>query len=36
LSKKEPHPGAEAFAQFVLSQAGQQLIAETYIPIKET
>ena len=36
LSKKEPHPLAEAFTQFVLSQAGQQLIAETYIPIKET
>jgi phosphate transport system substrate-binding protein len=36
LSKKEPHPLAEVFTQFVLSQAGQQLIAETYIPIKET
>jgi phosphate transport system substrate-binding protein len=36
LSRKEPHPVAEAFTQFVLSQAGQQLIAETYIPIKET
>jgi len=36
LSKKEPHPVAEAFTQFVLFQAGQQLIAETYIPIKET
>jgi phosphate transport system substrate-binding protein len=36
LSKKEPHPVAEAFTQFVLSQTGQQLIAETYIPIKET
>jgi phosphate transport system substrate-binding protein len=35
LSKKEPHPVAEAFTQFVLSQAGQQLIAETYIPINE-
>jgi phosphate transport system substrate-binding protein len=35
LSKKEPHSLAEAFTQFVLSQAGQQLIAETYIPIKE-
>jgi phosphate transport system substrate-binding protein len=35
LSKKEPHPLAEAFAQFVLSQAGQQVIAETYIPLKE-
>ena len=36
LSKKEPHPVPEVFTQFVLSQAGQQLIAETYIPIKET
>ena len=35
LSKKEPHPVAEAFAQFVLSQVSQQLIAETYIPLKE-
>ena len=35
LSKKGPHPLAEAFTQFVLSPAGQQLIAETYIPIKE-
>lgn len=35
LSKKEPHSLAEAFTQFVLSPAGQQLIAETYIPIKE-
>jgi len=35
LSKKEPQPLAEAFTQFVLSPAGQQLIAETYIPIKE-
>jgi phosphate transport system substrate-binding protein len=34
LSKKEPHPLAEAFTRFVLSPAGQQLIAETYIPIK--
>ena len=36
LFKKEPQPLAEAFTQFVLSQAGQQLIAETYIPINET
>ena len=35
LSKKEPHPLAEAFTQFVLSPAGQQLIAEMYIPMKE-
>jgi phosphate transport system substrate-binding protein len=35
LSRKETHPLTEAFTQFVLSPAGQQLIAETYIPIKE-
>ena len=35
LSKKEQHPLTDAFIQFVLSPAGQQLIAETYIPIKE-
>ena len=35
LTKKEPHPLTEAFTQFVLSPAGQQLIAEAYIPIKE-
>ena len=35
LSKKEPHPLAEAFTQFVLSPAGQQLIAEMYTPMKE-
>ena len=35
LSKKGPHPLAEAFTQFALSPAGQQIIAETYIPIKE-
>jgi phosphate transport system substrate-binding protein len=35
LAKKEPHPLAEAFIQFALSQAGQQLIADTYIPINE-
>ena len=35
LSKKERHPLVEAFTQFVLSPAGQQLIAETYTPIKE-
>jgi phosphate transport system substrate-binding protein len=35
LFKKEPYPLAEAFIQFALSPAGQQLIAETYIPIKE-
>ena len=35
LSRKEPHPLIEAFTQFVLSTAGQQFIAETYIPIKD-
>ena len=34
LSRKETHSLTEAFTQFVLSPAGQQLIAETYIPIK--
>lgn len=33
LSKRDPHPVADAFTQFVLSRAGQQLVAETYIPI---
>ncbi len=33
LSKRDPHPVADAFTQFVLSPAGQQLVAETYIPI---
>ena len=36
LSKKKPHPVAEVFTQFVLFQADQQLIVETYIPINET
>jgi phosphate transport system substrate-binding protein len=35
LTKRAPHPLTEAFTQFALSPAGQQLIAETYIPIKE-
>ncbi|RPH78602.1 MAG: hypothetical protein EHM80_09920 [Nitrospiraceae bacterium] len=35
LSKKEPHPLVEAFIQFALSPTGQQLVAETYIPIKD-
>ncbi|HKP01338.1 MAG TPA: substrate-binding domain-containing protein [Nitrospiraceae bacterium] len=35
LSKKEPNTLAEAFIQFVLSPAGQQLIAETYVSINE-
>jgi len=35
LTKKVPNPLAEAFTQFALSPAGQQLIAETYIPIKD-
>jgi phosphate transport system substrate-binding protein len=35
LSKKEPHPLTEAFIRFALSSAGQELIAEMYIPIKQ-
>ena len=35
LSKRESHPLAEAFTQFALSPAGQQLISEVYIPLKE-
>lgn len=35
LAKKDPHPVAEAFKQFALSPAGQQIIAETYVPIRE-
>src|SRR5262245_24165958 len=35
LSKKEPDALAQAFTQFALSPAGQQLIAETYVPIKD-
>ena len=34
LSKREPHSLVEAFAQFALSPVGQQLIAETFIPVK--
>lgn len=33
LSKKEPNPLVETFAQFALSPAGQAIIAETYIPM---
>ncbi len=33
LSKKEPHPLVDAFAQFALSAPGQAIIAETYIPM---
>ena len=35
LAKKDSHPLVEAFTQFALSPAGQQLVAETYIPIKD-
>jgi phosphate transport system substrate-binding protein len=35
LSKREPHPLTEAFTQFALSPAGQRLIGEVYIPLKE-
>ena len=33
LSKKEPNPLVDAFAQFALSAPGQAIIAETYIPM---
>jgi len=33
LTKKEPHPVAEAFAQFARSAAGQAIVAETYVPL---
>lgn len=33
LSKKEPNPLIEAFAQFALSPAGQAIVAETYVPM---
>jgi phosphate transport system substrate-binding protein len=33
LSKKEPNPLVEAFAQFALSAPGQTIIGETYIPM---
>jgi phosphate transport system substrate-binding protein len=33
LSKKEPAPLADAFAQFALSAPGQTIIGETYIPM---
>jgi phosphate transport system substrate-binding protein len=33
LTKKEPNPLAEAFVQFALSPAGQQIIGETYVPL---
>lgn len=35
LSKQAPHPVGDAFAQFVLSQPGQQIVAETYIPVAQ-
>ena len=35
LAKKEPHSVTEAFKQFALSPAGQQIIAETYVPVRE-
>jgi phosphate transport system substrate-binding protein len=35
LSKKDPHPVAEAFKQFALSPAGQKIISESYVPIHE-
>jgi phosphate transport system substrate-binding protein len=33
LSKKDPNPLIEAFVQFALSPAGQQIITDTYIPL---
>ena len=33
LSKKDPNPLVEAFAQFARSAQGQAIIAETYVPI---
>ncbi|MDH4186118.1 MAG: substrate-binding domain-containing protein [Nitrospira sp.] len=35
VAKQEAHSLIEAFTQFALSPTGQQLIAETYIPIKQ-
>ena len=35
LSRKNPPPLVEAFTQFALSPSGQQLVAETYSPIKD-
>jgi phosphate transport system substrate-binding protein len=33
VSKKQPNPLVDAFAQFALSPAGQAILAETYIPM---
>jgi phosphate transport system substrate-binding protein len=33
LSKKDPNPLVDAFAQFTLSPAGQAIIAEIYVPM---
>lgn len=33
LSKKEPNPLVDAFAQFALSAQGQTIVGETYIPM---
>jgi phosphate transport system substrate-binding protein len=35
LAKKDPNPLVDAFAQFALSPAGRQIIAETYIPFEK-
>lgn len=35
LSKKEPNPLVEAFTQFAVAPAGQQIISETYIPLNK-
>ncbi|HEU4683014.1 MAG TPA: substrate-binding domain-containing protein [Nitrospira sp.] len=33
VTKKEPNPLTDAFIQFALSPAGQQIIGETYVPL---
>lgn len=35
LGKKDSDPVADAFKQFALSPAGQKIIAETYVPVRE-
>jgi phosphate transport system substrate-binding protein len=35
LMKKEPHPVAEAFQQFALSEQGQKIIAEQFTPFSK-
>ena len=33
LAKKDPNPLTDAFVQFALSPAGQQIISDTYVPL---